>query len=203
MPKYTLIYRNSRGRAEITRLIFAQAGVSYEDKRITNEEWEKLKPNVPLGTMPVLEVDGKKFSGSRPIERFLAERHGLAGDNDLENLELAGMADAMSDITPSLLAFFVEKDEAHKAKLQKEFYDVFLPRHLGALEKLAAANKSGWLYGSKVTYVDIMLFVLVEHITVPAPNAFDRFPALEKITDAVEKLPNIAKWLKERPNTKS
>ena len=44
MPKYKLIYFNGRGRAELTRLVFAQAGVEYEDCRITKEEWSKIKP---------------------------------------------------------------------------------------------------------------------------------------------------------------
>jgi glutathione S-transferase len=36
MPSYTLTYFNGRGRAELTRLVFAAAGVQYEDKRITD-----------------------------------------------------------------------------------------------------------------------------------------------------------------------
>ena len=38
MSGIKLIYFNLMGRAEVTRLILAQAGVSYEDKRIEMEE---------------------------------------------------------------------------------------------------------------------------------------------------------------------
>ena len=31
------------GRAEVPRLVFAQAGVEYEDKRIESEEWPEMK----------------------------------------------------------------------------------------------------------------------------------------------------------------
>ena len=46
MPKYELIYFNGRGRAEVIRLLFAQAGAQYEDTRVKmdEEEWGKLKP---------------------------------------------------------------------------------------------------------------------------------------------------------------
>ena len=44
MPTYQLIYFNGRDRAEIARLMFAQAGVKYEDKRVTEEEWVEMKP---------------------------------------------------------------------------------------------------------------------------------------------------------------
>ena len=40
-----LIYFDMQGRAEFSRLLLAQAGVQYEDKRISPAEWEKLKPS--------------------------------------------------------------------------------------------------------------------------------------------------------------
>jgi glutathione S-transferase len=41
MPNYKLYYFNGRGRAEISRLILAAAGVKYEDIRIN--DWPKTK----------------------------------------------------------------------------------------------------------------------------------------------------------------
>ncbi|KAK3103108.1 hypothetical protein FSP39_016515 [Pinctada imbricata] len=41
--KDKLIYFNGRGRAEVIRLVYAAAGVEYEDKRVQGEEWSKLK----------------------------------------------------------------------------------------------------------------------------------------------------------------
>ena len=43
MPKYKLYYFNVRARAEVTRTLFAQAGVEYEDIRLTRDEWQELK----------------------------------------------------------------------------------------------------------------------------------------------------------------
>ena len=40
-----LIYFNARGRAELARLILAQAGAEYEDKRLEREEWPAHKPS--------------------------------------------------------------------------------------------------------------------------------------------------------------
>ena len=42
-PQVKLIYFNLRGRAEMARLILAQAGVDYEDKRVDKEEWAEMK----------------------------------------------------------------------------------------------------------------------------------------------------------------
>ena len=43
MPKYVLTYFNVRGRAEPTRLLFKAAGVEFEDRRMTFEEWGTKK----------------------------------------------------------------------------------------------------------------------------------------------------------------
>ena len=43
MPSYKLTYFSGRGFAEATRMLFAQAGVEYEDVRMTQESWPALK----------------------------------------------------------------------------------------------------------------------------------------------------------------
>ena len=45
MEKMKLYYFNLRGRAELARLILAQGGADYEDKRIEREDWPKIKPS--------------------------------------------------------------------------------------------------------------------------------------------------------------
>ncbi|WAR26385.1 SCRY1-like protein, partial [Mya arenaria] len=73
MPSYKLTYFNGRGRGEISRLLFAAAGKAFEDNRIEFANWGGLKKDTPQGTLPVLEIDGKrKISQSLAIARFLA-----------------------------------------------------------------------------------------------------------------------------------
>ena len=192
------------GRAELIRFVFAQAGVPYEDIRLTSEQWAEFKPKTPYGQMPVLEVDGKMLAGSGPIERFLAEQYGLAGSNAFENADIASILDVIVDLGQRLIQYFYEKDEARKAELKKGLEETHIPKYLGALEKRAAANNSadGWIYGAKVTYADFGVYLEGAYLLkVMSQNVLDNYPALKKLRESVEKLPNIAKWLKERPVT--
>ena len=202
MPTYKLTYFDARGSAEVIRLIFAQAGVEYEDNRLTSEEWAEFKPQAPYGVMPVLEVDGKKVAGSVPIARYLAKRFGMAGEDDMAALILDGAVDAVKDLVQKFGATFKEKDEK-KAALKKDLTENVIPRVLGGLEKLVAANNcvEGWFYGPKVSYADFYFSHFVTYLLAQAPDLLDKYPALKKLNESVTTLPNIAKWIKDRPET--
>ncbi len=202
---YKLIYFDMQGRAETSRFIFAQAGVAYEDCRIAynGEEWKKLKPTTPTGRLPVLEVDGKPLTGSKPINRFLAERFGLAGSNDFENAQLASIVDVMSDFSDKLAVLYREQDEERKPALKKKIEDEAIPEYFSILEKMIQKNGSegDWSFGEKPTYADFNIYCYVECTMVLFPSVLDSYPGIAKLKDAVEALPNIANWIKERPKT--
>lgn len=40
-----LTYFDGRGRAEMARLLLANAGVKYDDVRVGGEKWQELKPS--------------------------------------------------------------------------------------------------------------------------------------------------------------
>ena len=43
MPAYKLTYFDAKARAEVPRLLFAKAGVEYEDVRVSHEQFKDLK----------------------------------------------------------------------------------------------------------------------------------------------------------------
>ncbi len=203
MPTYKLYYFQARGVAELIRWIFIQAGVPYEDVRLSKEEWAEFKPKTPYGGIPVLEIDGKLYGGSGPIARYIAEQHGLAGSNALENFELSTIYDVTQDLVMRMMVLHIEKEDTRKAELKKELNETHFPKYLGILNKLITDNGSaeGWIYGNKVTYVDMRIAYITNFVLQTSPNALDAYPAITKLKAAIEALPNIAKWLKERPES--
>lgn len=52
---------------------------------------------MPFGQVPILEIDGKIFHQSLAICRYLAKTVGLAGENNLEELEINVVVDTIND----------------------------------------------------------------------------------------------------------
>ena len=194
MSEYKLYYFNGKGRAEAARLLFAYKGIKYEDIRIAGEKWAEFKPQTPFGSMPVLEEGGKKLGGSLVVFRYLGEKLGVAGSNAWENAQIASISDFANDFMTENIKLHFEKDETKKAEMQKRMKEELVPKYLGKLNELAT---NGYLFGNSFTWVDFQFFNMFEGMV----EVKGLFPNLDKLKANVEANENIAKWLKERPET--
>jgi glutathione S-transferase len=74
--------QNTKGRAEVARLLFTLAGAEFVDKRITFDEWRgadgaALKEKTPFGQLPVLQLDDGSYQAqSAAIDRYVAATTG-------------------------------------------------------------------------------------------------------------------------------
>ena len=95
--------------------------MKYEDVRTEREQWPSLKPSMPYGMLPVLEVDGKMIGGSGIIVRYLGETLGLAGANVEENAQIASIVDAIDDVNKEVIKCRFEADETKKAEMKRSW----------------------------------------------------------------------------------
>ena len=197
---YKLSYFNFKGMGELPRYVLAQAGVAFENNRVTKEQWPQLKPNTPYGRMPVLEENGRQLGGGRVIARYLAEKpeFGLAGSNAFENAEIASIADVMDDLQKIIVRTHFEQDAEKKEAMKKEFAEKDAPKYFGIFQNLVRHN-GGYLWGGKLTWVDLYYGVIMEFIYEPMKELFKAYPELIALKERVETLPNIAKYVQERP----
>ena len=204
MGTYKLTYFSAKGTAEVSRFIFAQAGVKYEDVRLTAQEWPAEKSKFRTGMLPELELDGgKRLSGSKVISRFLAERFGLAGSNEVENAEIAGIQDTLSDFMTNLYKCFMEKDEGKKAAMMEKVKTEDVPKYWGVIEGMCRKNDcaEGWIYGKKMTYVDLDIYCGLEYLLSVLPALEESYPCVAKLRAAVAALPKIKQWIDTRPTS--
>lgn len=204
MPKYVLTYFNFRARAELPRLLFAVAGEEFEDKRITKiEDWLEIKPKMPFGQLPILEVDGEKISQSLTIARFLAGEFGLAGNTPVERAKADMVVECISDMMDPIMPCYREKDPAKKDEMRSNYEDL-LPDFLEKMENLLKLNQGGdgYFVGDSLSWAD--LAVMNAWHWIPGFGVFPqihKYPKLQAHRLRIEEHPKVADWLERRPET--
>ncbi|DAZ93226.1 TPA: hypothetical protein N0F65_005080 [Lagenidium giganteum] len=194
-PKIKLIYFDGPGRAEFARLAFAFGNVPFEDARVTGEQFGALKPSLPLGQVPAVEVDGKTFSQSIATARYAAKLSGAYPSDPLKALRVDMVIDTFVDVTNIIVDIkWVEKNEDAKAAKTKKLLEETLPKTFTALEKMIDGK---FFAGDEITLADIGLFDRVEYGIKAHFPEFDvsKFSKLSAIIAAVKAHPNIAAYL--------
>jgi len=201
MVKYTLNYFNGRGRAEISRLIFAAAGVEFTDNRI--EDWPRTKAETPIGQVPYLEIDDIKLPQSLSIARYLAREYNLVGKNNLESAKADAVVDTCIDLMTSFYnKVFMVSDAKAKASALKVFLNEDAIRGLENTEKLVSSyGTGGFSVGNQLTWSDLFIHEITSQVLLYEPDILSSFPKLKQIRENVDQNENVAKYLKTRPLT--
>ncbi|WAR08431.1 GST5-like protein [Mya arenaria] len=201
MPKkYELVYFDGRGRGENSRLLFTVAGVSFTDTRVTVEDWPKLKPETPQGTLPYLVIDGKlKLGQSLAIARYLAREFKLYGEDKLQMAFVDELLEISVDLGAQYEKAFFAQDEAQKPELIRKFKEEQIPKYFRLLnEGIAARGKNGFAVGSNLTLADLAIYNITESSGL---ESIGDYSFLKANRDKIEQVDSIAKYLNTRPIT--
>jgi len=150
-----LTYFNGRGLAETSRLVFAAAGVDFEDNRypLTVLDWATFKMErkefdedkasgklwQSLDKLPFLEVEGEVISQSKAIERFLASKFDMMGSTPLEAAKIDSLCEWVRDFKDMYQKVRnASADEKEEAK--SKFFGETLPERLVAFNKIVAVT---------------------------------------------------------------
>ncbi|XP_033643971.1 hematopoietic prostaglandin D synthase-like [Asterias rubens] len=204
MPSYKLNYFNIQGRAEISRLCFVVAGVPFEDRRVDGADWPALKPTMPNGAMPVLEVDGKMLPETRAIQGYLGREFDLIGADSWETALVDVVGEMLDDLMKPLVEKVIfEKDEAKKAESAKAYFEEKGPLMLGRLEKRLESNQGGdgFFVGKKISVADIAFYTCMDHMLKLQPTVLDKYPKLKALRGRFAAEKNVATYLEKRPQS--
>lgn len=195
----TLTYFDARGRAEPIRLVLAFAGVAFEDRGLTFEQFLQHKPETPLGQLPYLveQKDGETLTipQSMAIVRHFAREHGLDGKTERERVAADVAAETAVDLTGALTRLRFSpawQDEALKAKFAAET----VPQHLARLDKLLGDRT--WFAAEAPTYADLVIFDALDKVVGNWPESLAAQPRLAALRGRVAALPQLAKYLASR-----
>ena len=212
-----LVYFNGRGLAETSRLILAWNSVDYEDFRyplvvndwkthdMTKEEFDADKADGKLvrslHKVPYLEVDGHVICQSKTIERYLARRYQMMGDNEIEAAQIDSICEVVRDIK-DMYQKVRRLPETEKEAGMTQWFVETMPHKFEDLEHILGTE--GRSVGTRTSLADIVLFSLVTQFfddKIRAMESIDHTPNLEKIVQVVNDNENIKAWLDSRPIT--
>ena len=213
-----LSYFNINGIAETSRILLAVAGVDYEDFRyplkindwktydFTRDEFDKDKADGKLwksmDKLPFLEVNGKLICQSKAIERYIATRYNLMGDN----LEDSSIIDSYCEwLRDFKTAYHSEKRKPNKEEAMDNWFNKLLIDKLKRFDNIISnkgTDTSEYAVGNKLSLIDISIYTfLTEYFDNKEGilNAYKDCPRLKAIVNTVSENDKVKHWLKTRP----
>lgn len=193
----------SRGRGQVLRLLFEDAGIAYTDTRYTFSEFPSHKTQAlgsmnPLKAVPVVELNGKILVQSYPTLRFLARTLGAYDGTTSEEMYVV---DQICDLGIDWRTLFVnaalgENAEVEYAKHVGEEGE--RGRYVKAVEEhLAASGEGPFVLGERVTYADLVIYQIVhdERSMKKGDMSLKAYPKLKALVEGVEARPGVKAFL--------
>jgi prostaglandin-H2 D-isomerase / glutathione transferase len=168
------------GRGEPARLALSIGGIPFEDRRVSLDAWAALKPQMPFGALPVLEVDGQVLTQSNTINRFVGRLTDLYPSDPWQSLLCDEVMDAVEDITQQIVATFPIRDPAQKKAARERLASGSIPVYLSRLHTQLMGRGGEYFADDDLTMADLRVFAWIRHLR---SGALDHIPV-----DLVEKV---------------
>ncbi|MBV8684418.1 MAG: glutathione S-transferase family protein [Caulobacteraceae bacterium] len=218
MPYELYYWPGLPGRGEFVRLAFEAAGADYLDiARLPKSEGygmpalmralEAKGDSHPPFAPPFIKDADLVVSQVANILEYLGPHLGLVPkDERLRPVALAlqlTITDLVAEVHDThhpIASSQTYEEQREPAKARAEaFRRDRIPKYLGYFERIAAANRSGWMVGDALTHVDLSMFQALKGLAYAFPEAMAeapvKFPPLYAIARRVRELPRIAAYL--------
>jgi glutathione S-transferase len=214
IPKLTLVYFGFANRAEPIRLAAAIGRIAFTNKSIQYQDFSSHKDELPLGQLPILEIEsgGKKLviPQAHAILRYFGKLGGLYPHDPIESCQVDSMIDTVNDASRPLVMTIVGSKELtiteehewsneEKIAIRKRAIDKVFPKYLGYLNNILKNNVSGWLVGDTVTIADLRLYQLATWIDsgaldgVPS-SVLDTYPEIKQHMLQIREIPEVKEF---------
>jgi prostaglandin-H2 D-isomerase / glutathione transferase len=211
--KLTLIYFNIPfWRAEIIRLALFIGNIEFEDRRVTGEEFQRVKAKgklddgtkIPFHQFPCLLINGVPIVQTGGIARFCGKLSGLyPKDDDLLCAEIDQFIDICTDINVLISTTAKIENDDQRIQQRKELFDGDLYRKLAILDKNIKVEYN-WICGADVgiTIADLAVWRLIGWLSSGMldgiPTTFlEDLPNIKRVCSSVEDNQKVQEWIKK------
>merc|ERR1711963_375561 len=197
----TFIYFDVRARGEISRLIIEYGDLPIKQIRVNQSDWPALKPTMPFGQLPVLNISGVEYAQSLAIQKFLAIKAGLYPKSPREQLVTDMIANAREDLLIQEIRVASETNTTQQATLRSALpaaYDLYFGNFKQYIEA-NPAGKNGLVLGDKLSLADLIIFEGSQTAFQTMPEILDKFPAIKALRAKVMASDRLMHYLVKRP----
>lgn len=201
MPTYTLTYFDSPGRAEPIRVALRVAGLPFVDRRLKFPEFmeAKARGEFPLGSVPMLEVDGVRIVQTAAILRYVARvgDRSLYPDDAWAGLLVDSALDSFNDtLSHALLPSLFERDHAKKLAMRAELAAGPMARVFAYVEGLVERSGGPFVAGAAMSIADLVVALQVLQVEKGGldglgPQHLEPYPRLRALAAAYLADPRI------------
>lgn len=188
-----LKYFDAPGRAEPIRIMLHAAGVDFTDNRSCGTNWPAFKLTTPLGSVPVLNVDGTDFCQSVALQRYAAKLAGFYPTDELKALIVDEVTDSINECTSKApQGGTAEEKKANREAYQKDVMTKYFGLVESRIQQFGGATNT---VCGVVSGADVLLMVVVKGIQSGQWDHIDTefFKAYPGITACVEQTGNHEK----------
>jgi len=201
MSSYKLTYFNVTALAEPIRFLLSYLNIDFEDYRFERDQWPAIKPTMPFGKVPVLEIDGKVLNQSTAICRYLAKKAGLAGNDDWESLLIDIAIDNIHDLRQAIASYAYETNEESKAAKYGPLINETIPFYMDKFESIVDKN-NGYFVNGKLSWADLFFVAILDYVNYMAKiDLLEGHPKLQALKEQVLAIPQIKTWVEKRPSS--
>jgi glutathione S-transferase len=150
--------------------------------------------------VPIYEEPGLTLVQSGAIIRYLAKKHGYVGANANEQAHIDQAYEGVTDLRAPIMTVAFTSEGEQKAAAREKLITETVPRQLAFFNKLLEKNgNTGFLVGSKLSYVDLALFEalrqLFTRLEAHREGLLGGFPAVKKLVDGVSERERVKAYL--------
>ncbi|XP_052586188.1 glutathione S-transferase Mu 2-like [Peromyscus californicus insignis] len=193
-------YWNVRGLTQSIRMLLEYTDSSYEEKKYTmgdapdyeQSQWlsDKFKLGLDFPNLPYLIDGSHKITQSNAILRYIARKHNLCGETEEERIRADIVENQVMDNRMQLIRLCYNPDFE---KLKPEFLTT-IPEKMKLYSEFL--GKRPWCAGNKITYVDFLVYDILDQHRIFQPHCLDAFPNLNDFMVRFEGLKKISDYMK-------
>lgn len=199
MAEFKVTYFDMAGsRGEDVRLALVIAGRAFDDERVDRDAFLKLKPELPFGSLPVLEIEGHGvFSQTNAILRLIGRLCDLYPQEPYEAARHDALMDAVEDLRHRIGPTARIQDAAAKRAARQELATDVIPRWGRGVERLI--GQGPFVGGERPGVADIKLYMMDRWLSsgvlddIPK-DVLDDCPRLKAVAKGIATHPAVVSW---------